>query len=83
MREGGYEEAISDNDQVYAFVRTDPTERLLVAVNLGPDQAELTIGPHHILWSGDTPVVRTTTTSDVVLTGFGLSIAQMIAPATD
>ena len=83
LREGGYEEAIFDNDQVYAFVRTDPTERLLVAVNLGPDQAELTIGPHHILWSGDTPVVRTTTTSDVVLTGFGLSIAQMIAPATD
>jgi alpha-glucosidase len=81
LRAGGYEEFPSMADQVYAFVRTHPIERLLVAVNFSPDPAELTIGPHRTLWSDDAPSVATATTDGLVVGGFGLAIAELIESA--
>ena len=77
LREGGYEEAQPNSDEVYAFVRPHPAERLLVAINLGPHPAALSIGPHHILWSGDAPVVAAVTEDELVVAGFGLAIAEI------
>jgi len=77
LREGGYEEALPGDDQVFAFVRTHPTERLLIAVNLSPDPAELTVGPHRTLWNGDAPVVAADSADKVFIPGFGLVITRM------
>ena len=83
LHEGGYEEILPNADQVFAFVRTHPTERLLVAINLGANPVELRIGPHHTVWSDGAPTIAPVTADEVFVTGFGLAIAEMIGPAAD
>ncbi len=81
LREGGYEEVHPDDDQVLAFVRTHPTERLLVAINLGPTPVELRVDPHRTLWSDDAPAISPVAADGVLVAGFGLAIAEIVDPA--